>query len=78
LNVIPLGRWFRLEGTVAGSATVGQTSVSGYFGLQPAWDTVQSNAQATETNTSAAAANTFGSPDTYRFGCGQVAGNVSY
>lgn len=75
---VPAGRWFRLEGFVTGSATVGQVSLSAYLGYQAAWDTVQSNVQPTVTFTSSATQNTTGSPDIYRFGMSQAQANVSY
>jgi hypothetical protein len=57
---VPLGAWFRIEGYVIGSATVGQVSVSLY-------DSVDS-ATPTETDTTPANLNTTGAIDAIRFG----------
>lgn len=59
-STIPLNAWFRIEGFILGSATVGQTELKFFKSpdaIVPA-----------ETNTSAASQNTAGTLDTYRFG----------
>ena len=58
---IPLGAWFRVEGFIIASATVGQVSASLY--------TVKDSATAAESHTSAANLNTAsGNPTAYNFG----------
>lgn len=59
-NSVPLNQWFRVEGFITGSATVGQLSFSLY--------STQDSQLALESQTSTATQNTTGSPDTYLFG----------
>lgn len=68
---IPTGAWFRVEGFMVGSATVGQVSVSRY-------DTMDSTS-ATETQTSAATLNTTGSVANLQLGCTNANGqNITF
>jgi hypothetical protein len=57
---IPLNAWFRIEGFVIGSATVGQTELKLF--------TSADSTTPAETDSSAATQNTTGTLDTYRFG----------
>lgn len=59
-GTIPLNQWFRIEGFIIGSASVGQISLQVY-------DTAGS-ATPTESITSAATQNTFGAPNTFLYG----------
>jgi hypothetical protein len=66
-TTIPVGQWFRIEGFIIGSATVGQTEVKLFttpFATAPA-----------EVNTSAANLNTLGALNSYTFGTGVGAVN---
>ncbi len=57
---IPLNAWFRVEGYLTGSATVGQVELKLF--------TTTSAVTPAETDTSAATQNTFGAPNGYRYG----------
>jgi len=61
-GTIPLNQWFRIEGFIIGSATVGQVELKRFNSPD--------STVASETNTSAASQNTTGAMDTYRFGHG--------
>jgi hypothetical protein len=61
-NAVNIGSWFRIEGWVYGNATSGQAQLSLY-------NTMDSTT-ATETDTSPATENTFGTPQLARFGIG--------
>jgi hypothetical protein len=59
-NAIPTGKWFRIEGFVTGSATVGQTELKLFANAD--------DTSPLETKTSAATQATTGPPNLYQFG----------
>lgn len=65
---VPLNQWFRVEGFVIGSATVGQMEMK-------LFKTADSSTP-DETDTSTAVQNTSGSPNTYRFGVTSALANA--
>ena len=66
---VPLNAWFRLEGFMVGSATVGQVSFS-------MWTSMDSAGTATETQTSAASFNTTGAVNQIMWGSQSSIANV--
>jgi hypothetical protein len=67
-DTVPLNQWFRIEGSVFGSSTAGQLQLS-------LFDSPNSTV-ATQTETSAATQNTFGSPDRCYYGVAQFYADI--